>query len=151
MTDSFLVQEISFERIYPIWKERLWPLRQSAIEPVSCINSKGQIESEIARFSPQFFALTVSSEICGVVSCHPTGSTEMRLRGIWVDERFRGLNYGSHLVSHVISAHAGELWTWWLMCRVKNIGFFQKLQFQPVQEISQYEYGPHMIMTRSSL
>jgi N-acetylglutamate synthase-like GNAT family acetyltransferase len=150
MGNPVLVEEISFERIYPIWKEKLWPLRQSPIEPVSCINSKGEIDSEIARFSPQFFALLESSEIRGVVSCHPTSHNEMRLRGVWIDENFRGMDFGRRLVSQVIEAKSLEPWTWWLMCRVKNVEFFQKLHFQAEQEISQYEYGPHMIMTRSS-
>lgn len=89
-----MIKKIPFEYIYPIWKEKLWPDRQSTIEthsamtwPFSWPDSK--INMEIFNYPATFWGVFDGDKLVGVNSGHRTSEVEYRSRGIWVDPEYR--------------------------------------------------------------
>lgn len=145
---EIVIKEIDFQTILPIWKNKLWPERNSVIEPISAINISGEIDGAIIEINPtpHFFSLQINGEICAVTSTHQTSSGEHRLRGTWVDEKKRGCGHGQKLIKYVLDLYlqTGEIV--WTMSREDSVRFYEKLSFQLQRKILGYEYGPHFIM-----
>lgn len=148
---NFLIQEVSFSTILPVWQHRLWPGRQSEIEPVSCINKEGKIDPQILLFEAKFFAARFENELLGVVSCHPVSANTMRIRGLFVDENHRNKKVGARLVSRVfeecVAQGTPELFG---LVRLKNEIYFKKRGFEIYKSQAGYEFGPHLIMIKSN-
>ena len=73
-----------------------------------------------------------------------------RLRGIYVDEKYRGLKIGTQLIEHVLQFARNKLAkSLWALARHKNKNFYETAGFQIHQNIHTYEFGPHYIMTKS--
>jgi|TARA_R110002124_G_scaffold135311_1_gene298245 GNAT superfamily N-acetyltransferase len=97
-----LTTKISFDTILPIWQDKLWPNRQSAIEPVSAMTwpfegSPEPIDMRIFDYKPVFWGVYKDNKLVGVNSGHRTGNTQYRSRGIWVDPDYRGQGIAQRL------------------------------------------------------
>lgn len=142
------VKKISFEVAKTFWAEHLWPGRHSPIEPVSCINSTGEIDLSLRDFNPLFFGAFANSHLVGVVSFSQTSLLEARMRGICVQENHRGKGISRLLFEEgkkeiVAISSVERLWT---MARLINTDYYGKLGFVPGVETSDYEFGPHNLM-----
>ena len=97
-----MIKKISFEEILPVWKEKLWPDRESAIEPMSAMTwpfegNHQPINMSIFEFEPLFWGVYFKDKLIGVNSGHRTSSTQYRSRGIWVDPEYRMHGVSQHL------------------------------------------------------
>ena len=86
--------KISFEDILPIWENKLWPNRESAIEGVSAMTwpyegNPDPIDMNIFEYQPTFYGVYMDNKLVGVNSGHKTSDTQYRSRGIWVDPEYR--------------------------------------------------------------
>ncbi len=86
--------KISFEDILPIWENKLWPNRESAIEGVSAMTwpyegNPEPIDMNIFDYQPTFYGVFMDNKLVGVNSGHRTTDTQYRSRGIWVDPDYR--------------------------------------------------------------
>lgn len=142
------IVDISFSEISDFWIKHLWPGRLSEIEPVSCINSNGQINIDLKKYHPIFLGLVENNIVIGVVSVCQTDTNEYRLRGICIISKYRNRGYSSLLVSKAFTL-ALSLTTnpiFWTLAREKNFSFYQKFDFIEHKRISNFEFGPHIIL-----
>lgn len=138
------ITPLSFEEIFPVWKNELWPGRESAITPCSAISSVGTIDMSLLHQQPYFWGCRIDDILCGVISGFQTSETEFRSRGIWVHEKMRGLKIGSKLIAEVanqaVSLGCKKVWT---MPRSSSWGFYQRNGFYLTGESNAFEFGPH--------
>ena len=97
-----LTTKISFDTILPIWQDKLWPNRQSAIEPMSAMTwpfegAPDPIDMNIFNYMPTFWGVYIDDKLVGVNSGHRTDHTQYRSRGIWVDPDYRGRGIAQQL------------------------------------------------------
>jgi GNAT superfamily N-acetyltransferase len=107
-----ITRRITFDEILPIWRYKLWPNRQSAIEPVSAMTwpfegDPDPIDMSIFEYQPTFWGVYIDDELVGVNSGHRTSDTHYRSRGIWVSPEHRGKNIANTLFS--LTAHQGVI------------------------------------------
>lgn len=87
-------QLIPFDKILPIWKEKLWPNRLSPIETHSAMTwpydgNPLTHDMDIFNYNPTFFGVYNDDKLIGVNSGHRTRKNSYRSRGIWVDPEYR--------------------------------------------------------------
>lgn len=141
--------EITFEKILPVWRDKLWPGRESAIEPVSAIDEDGSINMEIMNSNPVFIACTENENIIGVVSGFKTGE-KFRSRGLWVSENVRNSGVGQGLMLELEKvARSQRCSAIWTMARNDAFPFYEKAGFIKKKVITQYEFGPHVICEKT--
>lgn len=88
------IKRIPFDIILPIWQNKLWPGRESAIEPMSAMTwpfegDPQPINMSIFEYEPVFWGVYIDDKLVGVNSGHRTSPTQYRSRGIWVDPEYR--------------------------------------------------------------
>lgn len=93
-----MIHEISFEEVLPIWKNYLWPLRQSKIETNSAMVLLNGIDMYNMCTKPTFFGYFVNEKLVGVNSGHMCDNDQYRSRGLYVMEEYRGLSIGKELL-----------------------------------------------------
>lgn len=101
------IKRISFEQIYPVWKNQLWPNRLSAIETHSAMIWPFQeippfrppIDMLIFDFTATFWGAYCDNILVGVNSGHQTSLTEYRSRGLWVHPDFRYRGFAKQLLT----------------------------------------------------
>lgn len=138
--------EITFDEILPVWKEKLWPGRESEIEPVSAIDEDGSINMELMKAQPYFMACKENETIVGVVSGFKTATRKFRSRGLWVSESVRGQGVGQELLKELGKiASANKCDVLWTMARNDAFPFYEKAGFIKKIVVTQFEFGPHII------
>jgi GNAT superfamily N-acetyltransferase len=137
----------TFEEILPIWRNQLWPGRQSAIEPVSIIDPEGRLTLKPGELEPVFFQVwDERNEIIGVNSGFRTSANLFRSRGIWVKPEYRRQGIGLILM-HAVENHARSCGckVLWSMPRESAFGFYRRLGFEVTGGTDTYEFGPHFL------
>ncbi len=138
--------EISFEDIYPVWKNFLWPKRKSPIEKTSAMKWRGGYNMDYLNRPAFFFSIQKEDKnLIGVLSCFPTEKEEFRMRGLWVHPEFRGRGLGKILVNRVIHcaemAGAKKIWS---LPRINYKQLYIKFGFSNfVGPTNEFEFGPH--------
>ncbi len=148
------IKHIRFPETAQFWKQHLWPNRESVIEPVSCIDSTGEIDESLPeRFTPSFIGLFIDNTLSGVVSVCQTSATEARLRGVCLTAEKRGMGYVGHLLEFAFNEVFAnkDIQCIWTMSREHNFKFYSKYNFISFKKVSQYEYGPHIILKNSEI
>lgn len=146
---QFVVKELSFGEILPIWRDHLWPGRISEIKAVSPIGHDLKFHPELAHTVPRFWGLySDSAEVAGVISGYKTSDTHYRSRGLFVFPQFRKLGISSKLLYLVCErARTENCKTVWTLPRkeawpaYKNFGFIQKSEWFE----EQMEFGPNCL------
>lgn len=93
-----MIFKISFDNIYPIWRDYLWFDRTSPIEPNSAMLYKGKYDLKNMHFQPTFYAFKLNNDIVGVNSGHMCVGNNYRSRGLYVFPEFRKLGIGTELL-----------------------------------------------------
>jgi GNAT superfamily N-acetyltransferase len=93
---------ITFDEIYPIWANHLWPSRTSEITPNSAMCFLEGYDLVNMETIPAFFAYMIDGEIAGVNSGHMCKDLEYRSRGLFVFDKFRGKGIGIELLHATI-------------------------------------------------
>lgn len=102
------IKEISWEQIQEVWATKLWPSRESAIEPVSAMRYMGGYTSDLG--APTFLGLFVDDVLVGVNSFHRV-ERAYRSRGLWIDEQMRSRGYGILLLKETIARVDRCIWS----------------------------------------
>jgi len=97
-----MIKKLMFNEVLPIWKNHLWPNRQSSIDPNSAMCFLGGYDLVNMDPIPTFFAFIVDGEIAGVNSGHMCNDEQYRSRGLYVFEKFRGKGIGTILLKATI-------------------------------------------------
>jgi len=84
-----IINKITFDDILPIWKDKLWPGRESEIKPTNGIKFMGGFDKEIENNTPTFFGAFINDELVGVNSGFGTGIYSYRSRGLYVEPEHR--------------------------------------------------------------
>lgn len=143
------IKQISFKEILPVWSVKLWPERQSVIEPISAIDQNGFIDMNILNLEPIFWGAYFNHELVGVISTHPTEIDVYRLRGVYVEEKYRSHHVGNKLVDTATTyAEAKKAKALWTLARKANKNFYEHCGFSVSQEINTFEFGPHYLMKK---
>ena len=96
------IERLTFEQIFDVWNDKLWPDRQSPIETHSAMTwpfegSPQPIDMNIFTYTPTFWGMFIDNKLVGVNSGHKTSDTQYRSRGIWVDPEYRGNGLAQYL------------------------------------------------------
>lgn len=150
-----MIKEITFEEILPFWKDKLWPNRCSAIEPVSAIQYDGKIDMSIMERKPTFFGYFIGDKLVGVNSGFKTKDEVIsftdaehalyRSRGIFVDPLYRGHGIAERLLQAVEDQAKKEgCFILWTMPRQSAFHVYEKFGFERTSEWSDaHEFGPN--------
>jgi N-acetylglutamate synthase-like GNAT family acetyltransferase len=151
LVTEITIKPISFEEILPIWSAQLWPCRKSIIEPLSAIDIDSNIDVDIFKFksSAHYFGAFDNSDLIAVISGHLTKENECRLRGLFVNEKYRGKGISKRLIQTELN-HAKQLKCHriWALIRTKNLELFRKFGFEERSLTDKYEFGPHYIIDK---
>lgn len=93
-----MIKEITFEEIFPVWKNNLWPNRQSKIEPNSAMVYLNGYDMHNMNTKPTFFGYYLFNKLVAVNSGHMCNNMQYRSRGLYVYESYRGLGLGTELL-----------------------------------------------------
>jgi len=96
------IERLTFEQVYDIWNNKLWPDRKSPIESHSAMTwpfegNPDAIDMNIFNYDPTFWGVFKDNKLVGVNSGHKTTSNHYRSRGIWVDPAYRQLGLAQKL------------------------------------------------------
>lgn len=92
------IETITFDEILPVWRDHLWPDRQSPIETNSAMCLLEGYDMYNMTTKPTFFAYKVDGKIAGVNSGHMCKDGQYRSRGLYVFEEYRGMGIGTKLL-----------------------------------------------------
>lgn len=98
-----MIEEISFDTILSIWKNKLWQKRPSIDSHSAMLIEPGKYDFGNFLLPIWYFGLFENNKIIGVNSCHLCVDGSMRSRGLWVDNIFRGRGYGKMLLLYAIN------------------------------------------------
>ena len=150
------VVESTFEEVYPVWSEELWPERVSKIEPMSSLYWKAPRDiikdsSIFEKYIPTFFAIKEDNQIVGVNSGFRTDERIYRSRGVWVKEEYRSKGYGQVLLMQAIIQGKSEGCHWiWSMPRKEALPTYQGVGYKKRGKWldKTVEFGPNCLATR---
>jgi len=150
------VIESTFEEVYPIWNEKLWPERISKIESMSSLYWRQPRDiikdnSIFEKYIPTFFAIKEDNQIVGVNSGFRTDERIYRSRGVWVKEEYRSKGYGQTLLMQAIIQGKSEGCHWiWSMPRKSALETYKKVGFKKRGKWIDdgVEFGPNCLVTR---
>jgi len=148
----FVVQQITFEQILPIWKNKLWPNRVSPIETHSAMtwssfHPNQPYDINVFTYPVYFFGSYNNDRLIGVNSGHLTSPTEFRSRGLWVDPEFRGMGLAKQLlektIQQAIQSNASLIWS---LPRMLSLHAYTSAGFTTVGEMINegVEFGPNI-------
>jgi GNAT superfamily N-acetyltransferase len=148
----FIVQQITFEEILPIWKNKLWPNRQSAIETHSAMtwpatHPNQPYSMEVFSYPAYFFGIYYQDTLIAVNSGHLTTKKEFRSRGLWVDPLYRGKKLAQKiLLITVDQAKCAGAEMIWSIPRLTALPAYQRVGFNTVGNTIDegVEFGPNI-------
>lgn len=153
MTEMIDIVQISWEEIYPIWSEKLWPNRQSLIEPISSMKYLGGYDKKIKDNTPYFIGAKIDKQIVGVNSIFKTENLQARSRGIWVDPKHRMSSVGYMIMTACIDIiktkeNIKEVWS---APRKSALSFYQKCGFVQTSDFTDdgFEFGPNCFVLKN--
>ena len=126
----------SFEEIYPIWHDKLWPGRISKIEPMSSLcwrlpNKIVKDSSIFESYSPIFWTVKDNRKIIGINSGFRTSDKVYRSRGLYVDPTYHNQEISQILLRQTILQGKKEECHWiWSMSQKSALPAYQKVGFK---------------------
>ena len=140
-----IVEEISWEEILPVWKDKLWPGRLSRIDPASAITYLSGKDRRNTLFIPTYFAIKTDKIVAvnSVIMCHDGGA---RSRGLWVDPAYRGKGLAKIILLKTIEkAKQGGATYLWTMPRKSALPAYVSVGFEQTADWFDQgvEFGPN--------
>lgn len=143
--------DLTWDLIYPIWRDRLWPNRVSPIEPASAIKYLGGIDMDNTLHQPCLFGMEVDDTIVGVNSVIECADGGYRSRGLWVNPDYRKQQIAKKLLEHAIDiARSNSAYYIWSMPRqsawpaYRSAGFIQSSDWFD----KDVEFGPNCFVRK---
>lgn len=141
-----IIQQIDFQTIEPIWRERLWPGRVSAIEPYSAMMfMHDAYDASFADQDQIFLGGFVNDELVAVNSLHQAEKYMCRSRGLWVAPEVRGRSFGTRMLT-ITNNYAKKLGaeSIWSFSRISSISTYLKAGYVRTSNwMNHGEYGPN--------
>jgi GNAT superfamily N-acetyltransferase len=101
--NKIMITKISYEDIFTIWKNNLWPTRTSPIESHSSMIFLGGYDIKNKQYPATFFGYLDDNNIIAVNSGHRCHDNSYRSRGLYVMPEYRNLGIGRKLLLATIS------------------------------------------------
>jgi len=151
------VSRIDFNTIQSIWKNKLWPNRNSAIETHSAMTwpfegNPESIDMKIFNYTATFWGAYLDNKLVGVNSGHRTTDEQYRSRGIWVDPDYRKRGVAQMLflmTAHQAKVEGCEML--WSIPRKTALPAYTKFGFETVGDYIVTETSEANIYVRRSL
>ena len=148
MNGNWVITEIRWHDILPVWQDDLWPMRTSPCETHSAMTwpytSESEYDMTIFEYPVTYWGFWDNNRLCGVNSGHATSDTEYRSRGLWVDPQWRSEGVGTALLK-ITAEHAeseGYVMCWSLP-RVSALSVYVGAGFSEVGDIISTETSDH--------
>ncbi len=127
-----MIETVTFEDVFPIWKMHLWPHRESAIESNSAMTWLGGIDMSLMLASATFWKFqnaVLSGHYGGMIN----GERAFRTRGLWVPPESRGQGVATSLMQTAFeTARRENCVVVWTYPRKSSIGFYESNGFKRV-------------------
>jgi GNAT superfamily N-acetyltransferase len=98
-----VVTKISYDEIFTIWRNNLWPNRTSPIESHSSMTFLGGYDIKNKQYPATFFGYKDGDKIVAVNSGHRCHDNSYRSRGLYVMPEYRGQGLGCKLLLATIN------------------------------------------------
>jgi len=144
------VRVVTFDVVYPVWRDKLWNGRETKIEPSNPIDYLGKYNPEIMKNYPVSFACYDGDEVIGVNTLLPTSETYCRSRGLYINLEQRLKGVGRALMEKTLdyATFLGFEYIW-SMPRKEALPFYLKFDFKQTSEFDdQYEFGPNCFILK---
>ncbi len=156
------IEDVTFDEVYPIWKDKLWPGRISRFDQISLFTIRDNNlvkELGVKKFknTVNFYAVKYISDyvlkketIVGVNSSVFTGLGLYRSRGLWIQPDHRGLGLSKILLNYAITKGKEQnCHTIWSLPRKESLPMYESVGFKKQGNwIDDVEFGPNCIVTR---
>ena len=146
-----MIKKITFDEIFPIWRDYLWPGRKSEIRPTNGLTLLGKFDKEVEKNSPIFFGAFMDGKCVGVNSGHKTNDDEYRSRGLYIfpDHRKKGI---AQLLLKAVEdeciKEGGRLL--WSMPRESALPAYKKFGFVTTSDFfNDMEFGPNCFVVKT--
>ena len=139
------IKKISWTEINRIWKQELWPNRQSSIDPISYMAYQDGHDMTIGKYKPTFWGKYIDNMLVGVNSGHRTADRMYRSRGLWVHPDYRGQGIGIELLAKTLDQARKEgCWACWSFPRKSSWKTYKSAGFERTSKWTMDgEYGPN--------
>jgi GNAT superfamily N-acetyltransferase len=149
------VQQITFEQILPIWRDKLWPDRVSPIETHSAMtwpstHPNQPYDMNVFTYPVYFFGIYDQDKLIAVNSGHLTTETEFRSRGLWVDPLYRGKKLAQQILLSTIDQSKQEgAHMIWSIPRLTALWPYERVGFKTLGNVVNegVEFGPNIYCT----
>jgi len=146
-----MITEVTFELIKHYWEQNLWDIYTKAGYNIQRVNtttqenycykaikylSQEQIEMII---HPTYIAFFHGTNIVGVESGYKTNIDYYRVRGLWVDPRYRDEGIATQLIQW-FEDRCKEKYMWTIP-RESAVGFYTKYGFKITGKAAKTPYG----------
>ncbi len=141
----------SFEEVFPVWRDHLWPARETPIRSHSSMTFDGGYDPTIYDNPVHFYKVIIDDRIAGVNSVFKTGTTECRSRGLFVFPEFRGQGVSSLLLAAAVDfAKKQSAAAIWSLPRESALKAYERVGFQKIRtaDAAQVEFGPNLYVRR---
>jgi GNAT superfamily N-acetyltransferase len=97
-----MIKKITFEQIFEVWQNHLWPNRTSPIESNSAMIFLGGYTMDNMHTTPTFLGYYVEDKLVGVNSGHKCSDNSYRSRGLFVFPEFRHSGIATTILKETI-------------------------------------------------
>jgi GNAT superfamily N-acetyltransferase len=98
-----MILQVQYKDIVTIWKNDLWPERQSAIETHSAMLIDKTFDIKNFSYPATYFLYLFNNKIIGCNSGHMCADNSYRSRGLFVYPEYRGKGIGVKLLQATIT------------------------------------------------
>ena len=103
-----MITTTSFDEVFPIWRNFLWPDRTSVIEKHSAMLFLTGFDLKNFEYEPTFLCYLIKDTVAGINSGHKCCDGSYRSRGLYVFPEYRGKGIGTLLLKETASQAARE-------------------------------------------
>lgn len=150
--------KVQFEDIRAVWETKLWPHRESAIEPMSVMTWPFEGDPDeydmsiLDKYTPTFFGVEKHRKLIGVNSGHRTSDMHYRSRGIWVDPKYRKSGVAQYLFNVTeLQAKKENCEMIWSLPRETALSSYTRFGFETVGGFIETETSESNIYVRKIL
>ena len=149
-------RQSTFEEIYDIWHDQLWPGRKSKISSMSSLSwvQPREIIKDMTiykKYTPSFWVIKHGNEIVGVNSGFRTEEKIYRSRGLYVYPEHRKQGLAAILLRQAILQGKKEECHWiWSLPRKTALPAYTRVGFKKRGKWldKDVEFGPNCLVTR---
>ena len=146
------IESVSFTEILPIWKNSLWPGRESAVKSHSSMVYLGGTDMSIYKNPASYWSVYGDkNEVIAVNSGFRTATDHYRSRGVFVAEEFRGKGIAKMLLLKAVEQAGLENCSIiWSFPRERILSVYQSVGFKSVEVKDPLvgEFGPNLYVAR---